>query len=96
MNFVKRYQHKARIIVDVVNGGKTSEQYAGDHRRSVKTTARKFYSSLTLPMAQWHCHMLGLEASDYDGDTERMLDAMVQKHIERVEVLEQSHNGEVS
>lgn len=90
IDFVKRYQRKAQLIVDVVNGGKTLEQYAGDHRRSVKTTARKFYSSLTPPMAQWHCRMLGLEVADYGGDTEKMLDAMVQQHVERVETLAQS------
>ena len=95
MAFVKRYQRKVQLIVDVVNGGKTSEQYAGDHRRSVKTIARKFYSSLALPMVQWHCHMLGLEASDYEGDTEKMLDAMVQKHVERVETLEHQQNGQL-
>lgn len=94
MHFVKRYQRKAQLIVDVVNGGKTLEQYAGDHRRSVKTTARKFYSSLTLPMVQWHCRMLGLKVADYDGDIERMLDAMVQKHVAKVEALEQSPDGE--
>jgi len=86
-DFIRRFERKAALAVQVVNGVRTPLQAEKDHERSLRVIAQKFYSSLNYATLLKHAVALDVDLDRFcpvnaEEGTEKLVQAIVVAHID--------------
>lgn len=71
---------KLGLSADVINGNRTYAQKNGMKERSAKSTAERFYNSLSTPALRQYATTMGIDYDSFDS-VDTVVDELVKKHL---------------